>query len=1309
MVTGDNSLFFASVLDNSGLKRGALDATNIISGLASKISKINPFAALAVGAASAFAVIGQEAFDFAKRYEQAMLEVRTISKAAQDDFRGTGNDIFALSQKTLDDPIKLSRAYYQIVSAGYDGAKGLHLLEVASKAATAGVTDTETAADGITTVLNAFGESADKANSVADAMFKTVELGKTNFEQLSSTLSTVAPLASSLGVSYNEVLAAVASLTKQGVPTAQAMTQIRAALIGVNENLGDGWANAYTFQEALQELARRSDGSTQKLTKMLGRIEGVSAVLATTGENAQGAADDLKTLESATGSAEKAFRTMASGQINQMQILKNRIKSVTESLGNDLLDVANKAAGALLDLTDSGSFSGDQYLKEKDAVKDLVIELENTSSTIERRKEIIDELKDAYPAYLKDIQNEGILTQELKFALSDVNDQLLLRYQLAGNQEEASEVALEIAQKEKEQRKDIIQLEKELDAIKSAAFKDRIKFLESQQGRELSYLEKSEVAFELLGNQAAGVATKFNEVRENGKSLVVLRSRFKELTGQSEDLNNSINDFEVKDTSADLTNAGNKELTTYEDFLKKKAKAYEDFENQVIQLGRARAEEINKGLLDDAVNYGDFLEKQLELYRGAVDKEKAIAEAAKKAGFQGLASTRELQKVDVEIQPSVQDIQLSSSSIQRLIAKLKREVENSGALSNEDASTNIARIAEKEIDAVRNVNTIKKLEIQNLEKVRDKISEESYKKRLKRIEEENKGFLALIKKQTDALLKDIPQQILDAALDGTDLSFQNLNDATLGQLNKLEKKLEDIKIDAGQLLDLGLSKEQVERALVLFNEMKEANQSNIDTAQAKEISKIFGSIGAAFTQAGDTVTAQIGQLVSSLGSAIATINDSNASGLEKASGFVGLIIQAGNLIKDIGDEQFFADVNAQKDINKRLAEQVAMENRINEIRRERAELERNSSAFLDSFYKEDFVAALNKQTESEKSLNEAMQKLSENGVFTAEGIGKRLLFGKKNENRDFSIGQILGDFSLQEYFASSGGDAKSRFFDPLSIFGGYSDVKVSKDALNKLRESFDVTLKAMGKTNADMARFSSAEWLDFFTVMEEGGHIVDEGTQSLLNNAKESLEEYNESVEQMRDIISDFAGSLGDDLANALVSAFEDGGNAADKFMESVNDIINQLFVQELIDSQFRSYFDDLQKQMEESFRADGDQSWIDDIQRFSEGISPAMNQAVAAMEAFNNATQEAGFAGFDGSSSDSGQGLSGSISTITEDTAGLLAGYINAMRLDVSTGVDIARSSNRYLSDISNNTSELVSEMRTNNVRLKNIENALA
>lgn len=447
-VRGNNSLYFASGIDNSGLLQGKAQAVNIISDLASSVARINPFAALAVGAVAAFGKISAEAYNMAKVYEAAMKEVQTISKATQDDFKGVSSAIIDISKNTTDGPEKLAKAFYQIVSAGYDGAKGLKLLEVASKAAVAGVTDTETAADGITTVLNAFKLEAEEAEAVSDALFKTVELGKTTFSELSQNLAQAAPLAAATGVDFRELLAAVASLTKQGVPTAQAMTQIRAGIEATSEVLGDGWANAYTLQEAFQAVSDKAGGSQNKLKELTGRVEAVSAILSTTGDNAKGAAQDLDALSNSAGAAGRAFNTQMTGNINQWNILTNRIKAATHDLGNNLLEVSSGIAEYLNEITEGTDrviVSLEKERKELLLTQDTLIDVNTTQ---EDRIKLIEDLRKRYPGYFADLKTEEISNNDVRDAIKGINDELLNRIVL---QEDVN--AVEKAQSEADNKK----------------------------------------------------------------------------------------------------------------------------------------------------------------------------------------------------------------------------------------------------------------------------------------------------------------------------------------------------------------------------------------------------------------------------------------------------------------------------------------------------------------------------------------------------------------------------------------------------------------------------------------------------------------------------------------------------------------------------------------------------------------------------------------------------------------------------------------------------------------------------------------
>lgn len=715
-VTGENSLMFQMGADTSGLAKGATGAVGIVQRLASTVAKINPFAALAVGALAVFGAVANAAFDFAKRYELAMLEVKTISQATRSDFDGIRSAIFKLSTETLDDPIKLAQAYYQIVSAGYDGAAGLKLLETASKAATAGVTTTEVAADGITTVLNAFKLSASQAGEVADVMFKTVELGKTTFDQLAASVSQVAPLAASMSLSMEEVFAAVASLTKQGVPTAQAMTQIRSALIGVNETLGDGWGNAYSLQEAFQAVYDKAGGSQMVLKEYIGRIEGVNAILATAGSNAQNAAKDLEALEDAAGAAGAAFDIMASGQINQMEVLGNRVRAVTELMGNQLLEYANDIAGLINDMTSSDvSFAESVAQKEARDFQDLSLQIKDATGSLERRKEIWEDMQNKYPAILGNLEWEGELTNDMVGGMMDVNHQLKLRIQYEKEKAEANDasIALAEAQRVKEQAK--LDLLQRIASVENAKYDDVRRAMESRYGRELNWLEKVNIlTSKMFGNQFAGIAKMKNEFVDANKKVLELGKTYQEVAGRMNKTSAIMKGFDLNpedfvrgayDYETDLENQ--------KDALKKKKTAYETYEAYVVQFGKDAADERYKILIAEGANYEAYLRRRIILAQNAAEKEAlALAAGTEKAlanrdddkwlvlqqqGFTWEQEARNAPPLELGVELGLKDV----NAVEKELDRLQTAMDKAMTQSARDQIRVLIETKQKEIEIMR--------------------------------------------------------------------------------------------------------------------------------------------------------------------------------------------------------------------------------------------------------------------------------------------------------------------------------------------------------------------------------------------------------------------------------------------------------------------------------------------------------------------------------------------------------------------------------------------------------------------------------
>jgi TP901 family phage tail tape measure protein len=255
-------------------------------------------------------------------FEKGMKEVKSLMPDLnQGEFVELQQDVRDLSVEMGVNAVDSVQALYQAISAGVPKDNAISFLETATKTGIAGLSSTTTAVDTLTSILNAYKRPAEDAEDVADALFTTVRLGKTTFDELGASIFNVAPLAAAMNIPLEEVTAAVATLTKQGVPTAQAMTQIRGALVALQKpnadmvtalgnlgySTGQALLDAKGLQGGLETLRSESGLTSSELTAAFGRVEAFGAVLALTGQNFQGAIEDLRAMTEASGAMTQAF------------------------------------------------------------------------------------------------------------------------------------------------------------------------------------------------------------------------------------------------------------------------------------------------------------------------------------------------------------------------------------------------------------------------------------------------------------------------------------------------------------------------------------------------------------------------------------------------------------------------------------------------------------------------------------------------------------------------------------------------------------------------------------------------------------------------------------------------------------------------------------------------------------------------------------------------------------------------------------------------------------------------------------------
>jgi len=93
-------------------------------------------------------------------------------------------------------PTETAKGFYQAISAGASSVEqATEAMTAANKLAIGGVTDIETAVDGLTSSMNAYGGEAGSFTDISDSMFTAVKAGKTTIGELANSIGAVAPLA----------------------------------------------------------------------------------------------------------------------------------------------------------------------------------------------------------------------------------------------------------------------------------------------------------------------------------------------------------------------------------------------------------------------------------------------------------------------------------------------------------------------------------------------------------------------------------------------------------------------------------------------------------------------------------------------------------------------------------------------------------------------------------------------------------------------------------------------------------------------------------------------------------------------------------------------------------------------------------------------------------------------------------------------------------------------------------------------------------------------------------------------------------
>jgi hypothetical protein len=177
--------------------------------------------------------------------------------------------------------------------------------------------------------------------------------------------------------------------------------------------------------------------------------------------------------------------------------------------------------------------------------------------------------------------------------------------------------------------------------------------------------------------------------------------------------------------------------------------------------------------------------------------------------------------------------------------------------------------------------------------------------------------------------------------------------------------------------------------------------------------------------------------------------------------------------------------------------------------------------------------------------------------------------------------------------------------------------------------------------------------------MKENGEHISQDNKDMLNQMLNDYDLYTQAVEDATAYLSNVFGNVADDMADAFIEAFKASGEAALDYADIMDDVATEI-ARSVIKSMLIDEIFSPEKIKEISgLLLAGDQagalSIVDKAMMSAQELTPRIQAFLESLEPYFNMGE------------DERNNLASGIKGITEDTANLLASYLNAIRADVS------------------------------------------
>lgn len=309
------------------------------------------------GAFSSLAGVLNSVTDESRAFGGAMRVANTMAGKDAAGFEKLKGQVSELSKQIPIARDALANGLYQVVSNGVPEDNWLAFLGTSAKSSVGGVADLGEVVKVTSTIVKNYGLEWEAAQDIQDKIQLTAKNGVTSFEQLAQSLPSVTGQAAQLGVSLEEMLAVMSTLTGVTGNTSEVSTQLGSVLtaltketeksqlmakeMGISFNAASiqaagGLSNFLQYlDKSVTAYAAKSGQLKESIyAKLFGRSEAMRMVNALTGQLQAKFDENISALQNSAGTMENAFSNVANTGSAELQKLQNQWAGVGDAISN---------------------------------------------------------------------------------------------------------------------------------------------------------------------------------------------------------------------------------------------------------------------------------------------------------------------------------------------------------------------------------------------------------------------------------------------------------------------------------------------------------------------------------------------------------------------------------------------------------------------------------------------------------------------------------------------------------------------------------------------------------------------------------------------------------------------------------------------------------------------------------------------------------------------------------------------------------------------------------------------------------------